>query len=51
MDYKQWRGAMVRAMRQEREYGLTPQRGAPTTTRAWRAYELRQRRKQYEVTP
>ena len=31
---------------QEREYGLTPQRGAPTTTRAWRAYELRQRRKQ-----
>ena len=26
MDYKQWRGAMVRAMRQEREYGLTPQR-------------------------
>jgi hypothetical protein len=45
MTYKEWRRAIVIAIRAERENWCMPKRGAPTNTRQWRALELQRKRK------
>ena len=45
MTYKEWRRAIVAAIRAERQNWCTPERGANTKTRLWRALELRRKRK------
>jgi hypothetical protein len=43
--YRQWRAALLSAIRAERRMGLTPR---DTATRARMAWEYRQRRKHYD---
>jgi len=45
-NYRQWRAAIVGAIRSQRRNGNTPRRGAPTDTRPLLAFDLRARRKQ-----
>ena len=40
--YRQWRSKMLSTIRNQRRVGLTPRRGAPSQTRGWLAYQLRE---------